>query len=91
MVKSSGVIQIHFNIIMRPVRDNVGNDYFSDLILADLIKEGVSRDALLTKFRERTMELHSAIKNMFAESTEAARNFHGTAETEEIFGDNTED
>jgi hypothetical protein len=79
------------HIIMRPVRDNVGNDYFSDLILADLIKEGVSGDALLIKFREKTKELHGAIKNMFAESAEAARNFDGTDETEEIFGDKSED
>jgi bifunctional DNA-binding transcriptional regulator/antitoxin component of YhaV-PrlF toxin-antitoxin module len=75
------------NIIIRPVRENAGNDYFSDLILADLLKEGYSGDALLAKFREKQNELHAAVKNLIAESGEAARNFNGVDETEALFGD----
>ncbi|MFK7694985.1 AbrB/MazE/SpoVT family DNA-binding domain-containing protein [Paenibacillus sp. HJGM_3] len=77
------------NIIMRPVRENVGNDYFADLILADLIKEGLTGDELLKKFREKQSEFHSAIKNLIAESGEVARNYKSkdNDETEEIFGD----
>jgi bifunctional DNA-binding transcriptional regulator/antitoxin component of YhaV-PrlF toxin-antitoxin module len=75
------------NIIIRPVRENAGNDYFSDLILADLLKEGYSDQALLDKFREKQRELHTAVKNLIAESGEAARNFNGVDETEALFGD----
>jgi bifunctional DNA-binding transcriptional regulator/antitoxin component of YhaV-PrlF toxin-antitoxin module len=77
------------NIIMRPVRENMGNDYFADLILADLIKEGFTGEQLLVKFREKQAEFHVAAKNLIAESGEAARNFRGNGddETEELFGD----
>jgi bifunctional DNA-binding transcriptional regulator/antitoxin component of YhaV-PrlF toxin-antitoxin module len=75
------------NIIIRPVRENAGNDYFGDLILADLLKEGYAGDELLAKFRERQSELHAAVKNLIAESGEAARNFNGVDETEALFGD----
>ena len=75
------------NIIIRPVRENAGNDYFGDLILADLLKEGYAGDELLAKFRERQSELHASVKNLIAESGEAARNFNGEDETESLFGD----
>lgn len=77
------------NIIMRPVRETRGNDYFADLILADLIKEGYTGERLLEQFREKQNEYHFAIKNLIAESGEVARNFRGTGneETEELFGD----
>lgn len=75
-------------IIMRPVRD-VGTDYFADLILEDLIKEGYSGEELLEKFRERQMHFRVAVKDLIAESAETARTFTGVGddETEEIFGD----
>lgn len=75
------------NIIIRPVRENIGSDYFADLILADLIKEGFTGDQLLVKFREKQSQLHTAVKNLIAESGEAARNFNGEDETEELFSD----
>lgn len=75
------------NIIMRPVRDNAGNDYFADLILADLIQEGYAGSELLSKFREKQNEMHAAVKKIIADSGEAARNFKGVDETEELFGD----
>ncbi|MHA6481779.1 AbrB/MazE/SpoVT family DNA-binding domain-containing protein [Paenibacillus sp. strain BS8-2] len=74
-------------IFIRPVRENAGNDYFGDLILADLLKEGYAGDELLAKFRERQGELHAAVKNLIAESEKAARNFNGVDETETLFGD----
>lgn len=77
------------HIIMRPVREHVGNDYFADLILADLIKEGFTGEQLLEKFRQKQGELHVAIKKLIAESDKTARSFKGTGddETEDIFGD----
>ncbi|MDP4096170.1 AbrB/MazE/SpoVT family DNA-binding domain-containing protein [Paenibacillus sp. P96] len=76
------------NIIMRPVRENIGNDYFGDLILADLIQEGYKEQELLTKFRERQAELHGAVKTLIAESVQTARDYNGTDdETDELFGD----
>lgn len=81
------------HIIIRPVREQVGNDYFSDLILKDLLKEGFQGDELLEKFREKQKELHGAVKNLLAESENAAKNFkrNGQDETEELFGDVMED
>lgn len=75
-------------IVMRPVHD-VGNDYFADLILADLIQEGYSGQELLDKFREHQVELHGAVRGLIAESAEVARSFTGTGDdkTEDIFGD----
>lgn len=81
------------HIIMRPVREKVGNDYFADLILADLIKEGFIGDQLLNKFREKQSKFHNAIQNLIAESEETARNFIRADhdETKELFGDVMED
>lgn len=59
--------------MIRPVCEHTGHYSFADLILEDLIKEGLSGDELLTKFRERQAELHIAIENGIAESGEAAR------------------
>lgn len=77
------------NIILRPVRENVGNDHFADLILADLIAEGYPKDELLEKFRERQADLRHAVKDLIAEAGEAARNVKGTGDDQikELFGD----
>jgi bifunctional DNA-binding transcriptional regulator/antitoxin component of YhaV-PrlF toxin-antitoxin module len=76
------------HIIIRPVRENVGND-FADLILADLIKEGYVGEELLVKFRERQAELRHAAKDMIAEAQEAARKLKGSGDDQmnELFGD----
>lgn len=80
------------HIIIRPIREHVANDYFSDLILADLIEEGYKDQELLQKFREKQAELHGAVKTLIAESEEAARNYQtGDDETDELFGDVMED
>lgn len=75
------------NIIIRPVRENMGSDYFADLILADLIKEGLTGEHLLVKFREKQGEIHVAVKNLIAESVDAVRTFDGVDKTAELFGD----
>ncbi|MFB5675040.1 AbrB/MazE/SpoVT family DNA-binding domain-containing protein [Paenibacillus terreus] len=77
-------------IIMRPVRENTGNDYFSDLILADLLEEGYGGAELLEKFREKQAELHKAVNKIKAESAEAAKNYKPSESDdlmEELFGD----
>lgn len=75
-------------IIMRPVHD-LGNDYFADFILEDLVQEGYSGEELVKKFRERQTQFRAAIKDLIAESAEVAQTFTGTGddETEELFGD----
>ena len=75
-------------IIMRPVHD-LGNDYFADLILEDLVQEGYSGEELVQKFRERQTQFRTAIKDLIAESAKVAHAFTGTGndETEELFGD----
>lgn len=75
-------------IIMRPVHD-VGDDYFADLILDDLVRDGYSGQELVKMFRERQVQFRVAIKGLIAESAEVARTFTGTGdnETKELFSD----
>lgn len=77
------------NIIIRPVRENVGSDQFADLILADLIKEGYGGEELLVEFRQRQASLRHSVKEWIAEAQEAARNLKGTGDEQmkELFGD----
>ncbi|MGN7454377.1 AbrB/MazE/SpoVT family DNA-binding domain-containing protein [Paenibacillus pasadenensis] len=79
------------HIIIRPVREQAGNDYYADLILADLIQEGYVGSELLSKFREKQQALKAAVKTMISESQDAARHFEGSDRTEAIFGDVMED
>ncbi|WP_281883682.1 AbrB/MazE/SpoVT family DNA-binding domain-containing protein [Paenibacillus sp. YYML68] len=81
------------HIIMRPVREHTGSDYFADLILADLIKEGYTGEQLLAKFREKQAELQVAVQQLIAESADVARSYRGTGEdeTKKLFGDVIED
>lgn len=59
-------------IVIRPVREQAGNDQFADLILADLIKEGFAGEKLLAEFRKRQAELPKAVQRIIADSKQAA-------------------
>ncbi len=77
-------------IVIRPVREQAGNDQFADLILADLIKEGFAGEKLLAEFRKRQAALPKAVQRIIADSKQAALD-HKKDQTEELFGDVMED
>jgi len=74
--------------LIRPVREHAGNDQYSDLILADLIKEGYQGEELLAKFRKKQAELRGAVQHLIDESQKAAQQQDKDNEqTKELFGD----
>lgn len=62
-------------IVIRPVREYPGNDYFADLILADLIQQGFQGNELLAKFREKQRAVRGAVQHFITESGKVARFF----------------
>lgn len=79
-------------IIIRPARA-VTPDYFSDLILEDLINEGYSGTELLHKFRDQHAQLRAAVQALVTESADVALAFTGTGDdqTHELFRDVMDD
>ncbi len=67
------------SIIITPVKKD--NFDFSDLILADLIKEGYEGNDILVEFRRRTGRIKPAVKEMAEEAKKNPVTF------EDIFGD----
>ncbi|XID91666.1 AbrB/MazE/SpoVT family DNA-binding domain-containing protein [Paenibacillaceae bacterium WGS1546] len=75
-------------IVMRPVREYPGNDYFADLILADLIQQGFQGNELLAKFREKQSAVRGAVQHFITESGKVARQWTpNDDQTKELFGD----
>ncbi|MBO2942971.1 hypothetical protein JJQ72_03125 [Paenibacillus sp. F411] len=74
-------------ILIRPVREDMGSDHFSDMILADLIQEGYEGKELLGKFREKQTALRGAVQHLITESGDAARQYKKDSQTEELFTD----
>ncbi|MGV7118100.1 AbrB/MazE/SpoVT family DNA-binding domain-containing protein [Paenibacillus kyungheensis] len=80
-------------IILRPIREPSENEQFADLILADLIDQGLTGQELLATFRQKQKELRRAVTNLIKDSEKAAKHFDKNAndETDELFGDLMED
>ncbi len=78
-------------ILIRPVKELTNSDQYSDLILADLIKEGYQGDELLAKFREKQTALRSAVQHLIHESHKAAQQRSNDDQTQELFGDVMDD
>lgn len=58
-------------IVIRPIREQDGQ--FAEQILAELIAEGLSGDALLSAFRERQRQVRPAVERMIEDAAAAAR------------------
>lgn len=58
-------------IVIRPIREQDGQ--FAEQILAELIAEGLSGEALLAAFRERQRKVRPAIERMIEDAAAAAR------------------
>ena len=77
-------------LVVRPTRTNSGGE-FAEYILAELLAEGVEKDELLDKFKERQSKSRPAGEAMIAEADEVA---HGSGKYytyDDIFGDDAED
>lgn len=58
-------------IIIRPIRENTGGE-FAEHILADLIRQGYSGEALLEKFKETSKKIRPAVETMMKEAEDIA-------------------
>ena len=65
-------------LVLRPARVSSGGE-FAEQILADLIAEGLSGDALLQRFKEEQAKVRPAVEAMLAQAEDAA---HGLGEYE---------
>ena len=81
---------VHGNeLIIRPVKTVSGGE-FAEQILAELIDEGLSGEALLSKFKERQAQIRPAAEAMLRNAEEIA-NGNAPFETyEDVFGSEDE-
>lgn len=75
-------------LVIRPVKEQPSGE-FDEFILADLIKEGYSGQALLEEFRKRRSRIRPAVEKMIEEAERAAYGEGEFYTYEDIFG--TED
>ena len=58
-------------LVVRPVKSASGGE-FAEQILADLLKEGLTGDALLAEFKKRQRAVRPAVEAMIADAKKAA-------------------
>ncbi len=63
-------------IILRPIKENTGGE-FAEQILADLIRQGYSGEALLEKFKEMSKKIRPAVEAMIKEAEDIAKKDRG--------------
>ena len=71
------------------IRPSVKEDYFSEYILNDLVKQGYGGEELLAQFRRVKRSIRPAVEKMIEEADQAATTLKGSGddELEEIFAD----
>lgn len=72
-------------LIIRPTHNN-GSSEFAEQILADLIAQGLSGEALLEAFKEKQAAVRPAVKAMLAEAENVASGNGEFSTYEDIFG-----
>lgn len=75
-------------IVIRPVRQQT-DAVFADLILEDLIKQGLSGEQLLEQFRYMQSQIRPAVEQLIEEADKFASTSKGTGrdKTDELFGE----
>ena len=58
-------------LVIRPAKNNAGGE-FAEYILAELIKQGLSGEELLTEFKNKQAKVRPAVEAMIAEADEVA-------------------
>jgi bifunctional DNA-binding transcriptional regulator/antitoxin component of YhaV-PrlF toxin-antitoxin module len=71
-------------IVIRPVRESGGE--FDELILADLIAQGLSGQELLDKFKESRRKIRPAVQRLLEEARLAAQGQTSSDSYEGVFG-----
>jgi bifunctional DNA-binding transcriptional regulator/antitoxin component of YhaV-PrlF toxin-antitoxin module len=78
-------------IVIEPVNDS-DDDYFTEHILRDLMKEGYQGEELIQRYKEMKSKVRPAVQRMIEEAKMAAKDLRdkkgtGDEEMKEIFGD----
>ena len=73
-------------LVIRPARQYSGGE-FAEMILADLIGEGLSGEELLEKFKEKQASIRPAVEEMIAQAENVANGDGEYATYEDVFGD----
>lgn len=71
-------------LVIRPAKEISGGE-FAEQILADLIKQGVSGEELLSQFKLKQAQVRPAVEKMISEAEEAAAGTGEYVSYEEIF------
>lgn len=72
-------------LVLRPFNRNSGGE-FAEQILAELIAEGLSGDALLSEFKKKQAMIRPAVKSMIEEARAVARGEGEFYTYDDIFG-----
>ena len=76
-------------LVIRPVRNNAGGE-FAEQILADLIRQKLSGDELLRKFKEAQKKVRPAVEDLLEEASKAASSDSGFETYDDVFGSEEE-
>ena len=72
-------------LVIRPARTTSGGE-FAEMILADLIEQGLSGDELLAKFKATQAKVRPAIEAMMSDAEKAANGTGEYSTYDDIFG-----
>jgi bifunctional DNA-binding transcriptional regulator/antitoxin component of YhaV-PrlF toxin-antitoxin module len=72
-------------LIIRPIKTISGGE-FAEQILAELIEEGLSGEALLSGFKERQAQIRPAVEAMLSDAEEVAEGKGDFATYDDVFG-----
>ena len=72
-------------IVIRPIKENSGME-FSEQILADLIKQGVSGEELLVQFKELSKKIAPAMSKLISEADSIVKGEKKGTAMSDIFG-----
>lgn len=72
-------------LVIRPTRSMAGGE-FAEQILADLIAQGLTGDALLAAFKETQAKVRPAVETILADAEKAASGESEYATYDDIFG-----
>ena len=73
-------------LVIRPAKQYSGGE-FAEMILADLIGEGLSGEELLEKFKEKQASIRPAVEEMIAQAENVANGDGEYATYEDVFCD----
>jgi hypothetical protein len=72
-------------MVIRPIKSISGGE-FAEQILAELIEEGLSGEALLSGFKERQAQIRPAVEAMLSDAEEVAEGKGDFATYDDVFG-----